>query len=101
MTDALLNADDDGRWHLSGTLDYATVPNIWPKVDRLLTAQGDVQISLAGVDRTNSAAMVMLVEARALANKRGCRLQFHDVPADLLELARMSGCDGLILQQAA
>lgn len=101
MTTARLTPDGDGRWALGGALDFASVPDVWPSFARLLRDGGQLEISLAGVERTNSAGLVMLVEARDLARDNGCSLKLVDLPAELLDLARMSRCEALIAGNGA
>lgn len=96
MSEATLAPDGDGRWVLGGTLDFATVPDIWPQLERELKTVRALEISLARVERSNSAALAMLVEARDLARERGVRLSLVDLPAGLLELAQISSAESLI-----
>jgi len=98
---AALTAAGDGRWVLDGVLDFSTVPTVWPTLEKLLKAGGAVSLSLAKVSQTNSAGLVMLVEARDLARRSGCRLELLDIPAEMLALARMSRCETLLSRNAA
>ena len=101
MNAAALTAAGDGRWVLDGVLDFSTVPTVWPTLEKLLKAGGAVSLSLAKVSKTNSAGLVMLVEARDLARRSGCRLELLDIPAEMLALARMSRCETLLSRNAA
>jgi phospholipid transport system transporter-binding protein len=96
-----LAAAGEGRWRLAGELDFASVAEVWPRLDAQLTRGGRVTLSLDGVSRSNSAGLVLLVEALDVARQRGCRLAFADIPAGLLDLARMSRCDALLGDAAA
>jgi phospholipid transport system transporter-binding protein len=83
-------------WRLDGALDFTSVAEVWPQIEDRLEPGGQVKLSLAGVDRTNSAGLVMLIEALDVAAQRDCRLQLADLPAELVDLARMSGCDSML-----
>lgn len=96
MSDASLTASGDGRWELSGALDFASVPMLWPSLEKLLNADGELTLSLSGITHTNSAGLVLLVEARDLARQGRCRLRLVDIPDELLDLARMSQCQDLV-----
>jgi len=96
VSDASLNASGDGRWELAGALDFSSVPQLWPSLEKLLRAGEKLTLSLAGVSHANSAGLVLLVEARDLARRGSCQLQLVDVPGELLDLARMSGCEELV-----
>jgi len=101
VSDASLTESGDAHWELSGVLDFASVPGIWPRLEGLVQAGGDLTLSLSGVEQANSAGLVLLVEARDLARRVGCRLQLTDVPGDLMDLARMSRCERLVGENAA
>ena len=100
MTGASLGRAGEARWALRGVLDFASVPVVWPPLEQLLRDGGDLTVSLADVESTNSAGLVMLLEARGMARRYRCSLRLVDVPAELLDLARMSGCEDLIEQVA-
>ena len=100
MTAATLSVVAEGHGELAGDLDFSTVPEIWPAVQKLLTSTDTLTLSLARVGRANSAGLVMLMEALDLARTRHARLRLLDVPEELLDLARMSGCEGLLTSGA-
>lgn len=96
MSQATLTHAGEGRWTVDGVLDFATVPEVWPALEKLLNAGGALTVSLAKVSQTNTAGLVMLVEARDLARRSKCQLTLADIPTELLDLARMSGCESLL-----
>ena len=96
MSQATLSAEAPGQWLLSGALDFASVPVIWPRLAEVITASPRMTLSLRAVERANSAGLVLLVEARGLAQQSGCRLDLSDVPRDLQDLAGISQCEELI-----
>lgn len=96
MNGAALNRSSPGHWTLQGTLDFATVPTIWPSIAELIRSNATVSLSLEAIDKANSAGLAMLVEARDLARQTGCRLQLSEIPRDLLDLASISQCEGLV-----
>lgn len=96
MTAPSLTPSGDGRWVISGTLDFAAVPDLWPKLEALIREQPRLTLSLSGVDQVNSAGLVMLVEARHRAQQHQCQLELIDVPPALRDLADMSQCDTLL-----
>lgn len=97
---ASLTPADEGHWVVGGVLDFATVPEIWPALDALLTDTSDRQLtlSLAGVSQANSAGLVLLLEARGRARQLNCRLDLVHVPKDLHDLASVSQCEALIAE---
>lgn len=101
MSQATLEQAAKGSWQLAGVLDFASVPEVWPVLEKLLKTNRRLSVSLGGVTQTNSAGLVLLVEARDLARRSHCKLRLTDLPAEMLDLARMSRCDSLIAKNAA
>lgn len=95
-SDATLSGDGASAVRLDGVLDFASVPTLWQELAPLVERRHELTLSLAGVERTNSAGLVLLVEALDHARRHGCRLTFTDLPDDLLALARMSRCEALL-----
>ena len=96
MTATTLTLVAEGQAELAGDLDFSSVPQIWPALEKLLVSADVLTLSLARVGRANSAGLVMLLEALDRVRAKRGRLQFSEVPEELLDLARMSGCDGLL-----
>ena len=96
MTGARLEASAGDTCRLSGELDFASVPELWPGLEGHLRDRPSLALSLQGVTRTNSAGLVLLLHALDVARKSGCNLTIQDVPSALLDLARASSCEGLI-----
>ncbi len=101
MSGATLKVADDSRCEVTGDLDFSSVPDIWPLLAERIGAGGELTVSLAGVDRANSAGLVMLVEARDRARDSACKLNLVDIPSALRDLAAMSGCDAIIAPEGA
>ena len=97
MTRAVLSDAGNGRWRIEGELDFSTVPAVWDQLELLIEQRHELVLSLGGVQRTNSAALALLVEALDQARRHGCRLRLEEVPGDLVDLARMSRCEQFLL----
>jgi ABC-type transporter Mla MlaB component len=54
---------------------------------------------LRDVSACNSAALALLLEAMSYAAKRKIVFSLHDIPSELLDLARLSNVDELLLAQ--
>ena len=65
MTATTLTVAAEGQGALAGDLDFSSVPQIWPAVQRFLASGDALTLSLADVGRANSAGLVMLSEAGA------------------------------------
>ena len=90
MSEALLKAAGAGRWEISGTLDFSTVPVVWPQLQQEIRAHKQLEISLQGVVSSNSAALALLLEAKDFAAAGGASLRFSDLPRGMTDLAALS-----------
>lgn len=89
-------AADGARANLQGSLNCVTVPDLWPQLQSAIQQQDNLKISLQQVESLNSAAVVLLLEARQLATQSAKNLTFTDIPASLENLARMSNVQDLL-----
>jgi len=48
-------------------------------------------------EKANSAALALLLEGLELARKSGCTLEYSNIPRELLELARVSNVEALLV----
>lgn len=76
---------------LSGRLDFSSVAS-------LLTANGwlqgeQVQIDMSEVEQSNSAGLALLLEWMKIAQQKGLQIKYHNVPEQLLVIARAYGID--------
>lgn len=85
----------DGRWLITGNLDFNTVPGLWRQVKHLLNCP-EMVLSLAQVKGCNSAALVFLLEVIAEAARQGTRLRLEGVPERLYDIARMYNASHLL-----
>lgn len=82
----------DSRIAVRGVLDFDSVaallkqPLSWPAGD-------DVHIDLAGVSHSNSAGLALLLEWLKNAQQKGRQIKYHNVPEQLLTIARAYGID--------
>lgn len=77
---------------LSGDLTVREVPAAW----RRLSANLPTAVDLANVDRTDSSALALLLECRALAMHRGQDIGFRNPPETLRIIARLTDVDELL-----
>jgi len=89
------------RSRLSGTLDFESVPRVWPSLAEKIRASRRLEVSLEGVEKSNSAALALLLQGLELARRSGCELRYKEIPPPLLALARMSNVERLLLGQGA
>lgn len=84
------------RFRLSGELSYATVPDLSGAAAALFAAEPVLHIDLQGVQRSDSAGVALLVEWMRLAHQRQCEIQYLNIPAQMLAIARVSSLDHIL-----
>ena len=82
----------DGQFRLAGTLDFSSVAELlatdpgWP-------AGAEIHIDLADVRHSNSAGLALLLEWMQKAQQKGRQIKYHNVPEQLLVIARAYGVE--------
>lgn len=80
----------EGRFQVTGELDFESVPGIWERSAADLDASPEPRIDLGGVTRVDSAALALVIEWLRWGAERGRRLHVVNVPEKLMALARIS-----------
>jgi len=93
---AELVARGEGRFALSGILDFSTVDALLPRGLALLDGAGPALLDLAGVTRANSAGLALLLEWLDQARRRGRELHVTHLPTSLADIARICNCTELL-----
>lgn len=96
-----LERREGGEVRISGELSFTTVPALWRDADAIFSAGGDeVCFDLQAVDRTDSAGLALLIEWVRAAAEQGMGIRFRNIPAQLLDIARVSGVEALLSANA-
>lgn len=80
---------------ISGDLSFETVPQWWASLQAQFNSS-ELDLELSQVARADSAGLALLVAALSEAQKRRCTMQMKGAPAQLRQLARVSGVDHLL-----
>lgn len=91
-----LNRQAPGQFSLAGELSFATVPQLVEAGESLFEGVDQVSVDLTNVGRSDSAGLALLVSWIRLARQQGKQLSFHQIPEQLLGLARVSGVDHIL-----
>lgn len=91
-------AGSDHALELAGILDFDTVSQALEQVGEQIEQRAGQSLSLdlGNVERSNSAALALLVECRALAQRHSAKLAFTGVPAGVLQLAEVCEAESLL-----
>lgn len=87
---------DSGTFLISGELTLATA-NEALTVSRAQFKQAEaLDIDLAAVSRADSAALALLVSWMRLAKQTDKHIQFHNLPTQMVAIAKASGLDAIL-----
>jgi phospholipid transport system transporter-binding protein len=93
---AHLRRESEERFTLAGEITFATVPRLSKFGLELLRGSGERYLSLAAVERTDSAGLALLVDWLASARAQGISLHYEAMPDKLRGLAAISEVDALL-----
>jgi phospholipid transport system transporter-binding protein len=88
-----------GRAVLEGTLGFSTVTALLPIGTQAISAGEAQVIDLAQVGGVDSAGLALLIEWLSVARAAGRTLRYERVPTAMLQLARLSDVESLLLSQ--
>ncbi|MBA5762069.1 STAS domain-containing protein [Vibrio sp. 404] len=89
---------DESRSELSGVLNRDSVPELWAQLKAWQPQQTSLEVSLANVERVDSAGMVMLIHLLEHAKKRNCHIMLSFVPTQLSTLLTLSNVEKYIAE---
>jgi len=81
---------------LRGELSFTTVMGLLRDSAALLWRNPSVTLDLAGVTRTDSAGLALLVEWIRIARQRGKSIRFCNIPEQLMAVAQVAGLGELL-----
>ena len=78
-------------------MTFDSVTDLWQQSADMFSSDGVFQIDLAAVTHTDSAGLALLVEWLREASRRGARLQFLNMPEQMLSLASAANVEPLLV----
>jgi len=91
----------DGRFLLTGDLDFDDVPQLLSASTSMFTHEGArLVVDLSGVRRTTSVGLALMVEWLRRARHANKSIEFQNVPPQMLAMAKISGLDGILMPPA-
>ena len=81
---------------VQGELNPASVAALWEDTQRRFRTRLPKYIDLAGVNRSDSAGVALLVEWLRQAKARRQELQFINIPSQMLTIIRVTDLDDLL-----
>jgi phospholipid transport system transporter-binding protein len=85
-----------GRATVAGSLSFATVTGLLPAGARAIEEGKAASIDLSAVSAGDSAGLALLIEWLSVAKAAGKTLHYENIPAQLMQLARVSEVEELL-----
>lgn len=85
-----------GRFELSGELGFPTVVGALEQSKRLLTHHNTIEFDLAGISRTDSAGLALLLEWVNWARSTGREISFRNIPEQIRAMAQISEVEEML-----
>lgn len=98
---ARLESLGEGRFRVSGILDASTVAGVLAESVRKFAGIGSITVDLSHVTESDSAGLALLLEWLRQTRNAGAKVYFHDVPQQIMALARISEVDDLLLENGS
>ena len=92
----MIRSGAEGRLDVLGELSFETVPGLWTASQSLFPQQEEIRIDLKDVVRSDSAGLALMVEWMRAAKRDGKPIQFLNMPAQMLAIARVSSLDQVL-----
>jgi phospholipid transport system transporter-binding protein len=101
MTEPRIEEIGHGSWKLAGELSFSTVPALSNTLDIKSADRPRISIDLAGVTRSDSAGLALLIEWLRESERLGKSITFLNMPAQMQSIARVCGLDGILNSSGA
>ena len=92
------NQDEKGRFLVSGTLGFDTVPDLMKQAKRLFASVDAVVVDFSGVSSCNSAGLAVVLEMARLMRQQQKTICFREVPEQIHTFARAYSVDKELTQ---
>ena len=94
---AVIAPVSEGVYRVKGDLVFATAPGVLDAARRLFEGSPRALVfDLSDVARTDSAGLAVLLEWLDTGRAAGVGVSFRNLPAALLDIARLSNAEGLL-----
>ena len=93
---AQLKKKHDNEFELSGDLSFQTVPALSGRLHQLLNNKTSLVINLAGVQRSDSAGVALLVDWLRQAQQQQVDLQYSEMPEQMRSIASVGRLDEIL-----
>lgn len=96
MNDYELTHVGEGRFRLTGAMNFATAETILRKSEGLFEDYTRIEVDLSGVEDADSAGLALLLEWITWAIQTVREIRFVDVPERITAIARVTEVESLL-----
>lgn len=93
---ATIERRDTRSYGVQGPMTFDSVTDLWNESLKLFENNAFLQIDLAQVTHTDSAGLALLVEWLREASRQGARIEFLNLPSQMLALAGAANLEKLL-----
>jgi phospholipid transport system transporter-binding protein len=93
---AQIQRQDTRSYGVHGAMTFESVTDLWNQSAGMFSGETFIQIDLAQVTHTDSGGLALLVEWLREASGRGVRIEFLNMPPQLLSLAGAANLEQLL-----
>ena len=93
---ATIQRRDARSYGVQGPMTFDSVTELWNESQEIFSENAYLQIDLADVTHTDSAGLALLVEWLREASRHGARMEFLNLPSQLLALAGAANLEQLL-----
>jgi phospholipid transport system transporter-binding protein len=93
---ARIQRQDARSYGVNGAMTFESVSDLWRQSEDMFSGEGVFQIDLAQVTRTDSAGLALMVEWLREASRRGARIEFLNMPEQLLSLVGAANLEDVL-----
>jgi len=86
----------EGRFRLSGELGFKTADQILREAEELFEEHTRIEVDLAGITKTDSAGLALLLEWITWANHTVREIRFTNMPEKVTAIARVTEVEDLL-----
>lgn len=96
---ARIQRHDTRSYGVSGAMTFDSVSELWRESEEMFSGETVVQVDLRDVTHTDSAGLALLVEWLREARRRGGRVEFLNLPTQMLALADAANLQSVLARE--
>ncbi len=84
------------NFSITGELGFATVSEAVSESSGLFDGDSEITVDLINVNHVDSAGIALLIEWLGIAKHQTKKLEYRNIPEQMLAIARISGLEGVL-----